>query len=92
MKLTLSILLIALTSTILITTVSACNEVFCASVVSKCMLTQACKCDIARSSNNCTCCADCAKCLGQHFERCCNCLGKYSNLISNFHNNNDKFD
>ncbi|XP_063876865.1 twisted gastrulation protein homolog 1-B-like isoform X1 [Scylla paramamosain] len=57
-------------------TCHACNEVVCASVVSKCMLTQACKCDLTRSpDNNCTCCRDCAKCLGYLYTECCSCLG-----------------
>ncbi|KAL7643293.1 UNVERIFIED_CONTAM: hypothetical protein RMT77_006585 [Armadillidium vulgare] len=51
-----------------------CNEVFCASVVSKCMLTQACKCNISRDKEKCTCCVDCAKCLGRYYQRCCSCL------------------
>lgn len=54
----------------------ACNEVVCASMVSKCMLTQACKCDLTNSpENNCTCCRDCAKCLGYLYRDCCSCLG-----------------
>ncbi|XP_045618132.1 twisted gastrulation protein homolog 1-A [Procambarus clarkii] len=54
----------------------ACNEVVCASMVSKCMLTQACKCDLTNSpGNNCTCCRDCAKCLGYLFTECCSCQG-----------------
>lgn len=58
-------------------TCHACNEVVCASVVSKCMLTQACKCDLTRSpDNNCTCCRDCAKCLGYLYTECCSCLGE----------------
>ncbi|XP_050723093.1 twisted gastrulation protein homolog 1-B-like [Eriocheir sinensis] len=53
-----------------------CNEVVCASMVSKCMLTQACKCDLTKSpDNNCTCCRDCAKCLGYLYTECCSCLG-----------------
>ncbi|XP_045130193.1 twisted gastrulation protein homolog 1-B-like isoform X2 [Portunus trituberculatus] len=57
-------------------TCHACNEVVCASMVSKCMLTQACKCDLTRSpDNNCTCCRDCAKCLGYLYTECCSCLG-----------------
>ncbi|KAK8722843.1 hypothetical protein OTU49_012081 [Cherax quadricarinatus] len=54
----------------------ACNEVVCASMVSKCMLTQACRCDLTNSpNNNCTCCRDCAKCLGYLYTECCSCLG-----------------
>lgn len=54
-----------------------CNKVLCASVVSKCMLTQACKCDISRNQEKCTCCVDCAKCLGRYYQRCCSCLGRF---------------
>ncbi|XP_063590748.1 twisted gastrulation protein homolog 1-A-like isoform X1 [Penaeus indicus] len=54
----------------------ACNEVVCASIVSKCMLTQACKCDLMHHpNNNCTCCNDCSKCLGYLYQECCSCLG-----------------
>ncbi|XP_071515434.1 twisted gastrulation protein homolog 1-A-like [Panulirus ornatus] len=57
-------------------TVWTCNEVVCASIVSKCMLTQACKCDLINSpENNCTCCRNCAKCLGYLYTECCSCLG-----------------
>ncbi|XP_066974537.1 twisted gastrulation protein homolog 1-A-like [Macrobrachium rosenbergii] len=53
-----------------------CNEVVCASMVSKCMLTQACKCDLKNSPlNDCVCCLDCAKCLGYLYTECCSCLG-----------------
>lgn len=61
----------------LVWTCSGCNEVVCASMVSKCMLTQACKCDLTKSpENNCTCCRDCAKCLGYLYTECCSCLGE----------------
>ncbi|XP_063239831.1 twisted gastrulation protein homolog 1-B-like [Bacillus rossius redtenbacheri] len=48
----------------------ACNEAVCASVVSKCMLTQSCKCDI----KNCSCCKDCYACLGELYSECCSCV------------------
>ncbi|XP_037940178.1 protein twisted gastrulation isoform X2 [Teleopsis dalmanni] len=41
------------------TKVESCNEVVCASIVSKCMLTQSCKCE----PKHCSCCKDCLKCL-----------------------------
>uniref|UniRef100_T1GPK6 Tsg N-terminal domain-containing protein n=1 Tax=Megaselia scalaris TaxID=36166 RepID=T1GPK6_MEGSC len=38
--------------------------------VSKCLLTQSCKCD----SKNCTCCKDCYHCLSTLFLECCSCV------------------
>ncbi|XP_052860158.1 protein twisted gastrulation isoform X3 [Anopheles cruzii] len=49
---------------------SSCNEMVCASIVSKCMLTQSCKCDM----KNCTCCKECADCLSYLYTECCSCL------------------
>ncbi|XP_014203681.1 twisted gastrulation protein homolog 1-A [Copidosoma floridanum] len=48
----------------------ACNEAICASVVSKCMLTQSCKCDLV----SCTCCKDCFSCLSYLYDECCSCV------------------
>ncbi|KAJ8682118.1 hypothetical protein QAD02_017910 [Eretmocerus hayati] len=48
----------------------ACNEAECASVVSKCMLTQSCKCDLV----NCSCCTECSNCLAKQFIECCSCV------------------
>jgi len=48
----------------------ACNEALCASVVSKCMLTQSCKCEL----KNCTCCKDCFNCLDKYYAECCSCV------------------
>lgn len=54
--------------------VESCNEVVCASIVSKCMLTQSCKCEL----KNCSCCKECLKCLGKrYYEECCSCVGKF---------------
>ncbi|KAJ9575625.1 hypothetical protein L9F63_007559, partial [Diploptera punctata] len=50
--------------------VDSCNEAVCASVVSKCMLTQSCKCDL----KNCSCCKDCFSCLGDLYSECCSCF------------------
>lgn len=50
----------------------ACNEAICASVVSKCMLTQSCKCDLV----TCTCCKECFSCLSYLYDECCSCVGK----------------
>ncbi|XP_071448838.1 twisted gastrulation protein homolog 1-A [Hetaerina americana] len=50
--------------------VGGCNEAVCASVVSKCMLTQSCKCDL----KNCSCCKECFNCLSYLFSECCSCV------------------
>lgn len=47
-----------------------CNEVLCGSVVSKCLLTQSCKCEL----KNCTCCKDCFICLDKLYSDCCSCV------------------
>uniref|UniRef100_U5EWH2 Putative crossveinless n=1 Tax=Corethrella appendiculata TaxID=1370023 RepID=U5EWH2_9DIPT len=47
-----------------------CNEMVCASVVSKCMLTQSCKCDL----KNCSCCKECYTCLSYLYSECCSCV------------------
>lgn len=52
--------------------VDGCNEAVCGSVVSKCLLTQKCKCDL----KNCTCCKECAQCLSYLYSECCSCVGK----------------
>lgn len=54
--------------------VSSCNEAVCASIVSKCMITQACECDL----KNCSCCKDCFNCLNTLFTECCSCVGMLS--------------
>lgn len=48
----------------------ACNEAVCASIVSKCMITQSCKCDM----KNCTCCKECFSCLSYLYSECCSCV------------------
>jgi len=48
----------------------ACNEMVCASIVSKCMLTQSCKCDL----KNCSCCRECRQCLNYLYSECCSCV------------------
>ncbi|XP_013103764.1 protein twisted gastrulation [Stomoxys calcitrans] len=51
--------------------VESCNESVCAPIVSKCLLTQSCKCEL----KNCSCCHECLKCLGKKFyEECCSCV------------------
>lgn len=66
------ILLIATTS------VESCNQMVCGPVVSKCLLTQSCKCD----SKNCTCCKDCYHCLSTLFLECCSCVGRFLEFIT----------
>ncbi|XP_022201068.1 protein twisted gastrulation [Nilaparvata lugens] len=48
----------------------ACNEAVCASIVSKCMITQSCKCDL----KNCSCCKACFSCLSYLYSECCSCV------------------
>lgn len=55
----------------------SCNRSLCASQVSKCLLTQSCKCEM-KGSKNCTCCKDCYNCLSWLWEECCSCVGKIS--------------
>lgn len=55
---------------IILNSAIACNEAVCASVVSKCMLTQSCKCDL----KNCSCCKECFNCLGNLYDECCSCV------------------
>lgn len=55
----------------------SCNRSLCASQVSKCLLTQSCKCEM-KGSKNCTCCKDCYNCLSWLWEECCSCVGKTS--------------
>lgn len=73
-------------SVILLTTLSfllmakfttSCNQMLCASIVSKCMLTQSCKCEL----KNCTCCRDCYQCLSWLWQECCSCVGELRNVF-----------
>lgn len=66
------IALTAVASIYLVVGVWGCNEAVCASIVSKCTLTQACKCTLT----NCTCCRECFDCLTYLYDECCSCLGK----------------
>lgn len=52
--------------------VESCNEAVCGSIVSKCLLTQSCKCDL----KNCTCCKECFNCLSHLYSECCSCVGE----------------
>lgn len=50
--------------------IHACNEAVCGSIVSKCLLTQSCKCEL----ENCTCCKECFNCLSYLYAECCSCV------------------
>jgi len=52
-----------------------CDNEQCASVVSKCQLTAACKCEINRAAGECSCCHTCSQCLANDYAKCCSCLG-----------------
>uniref|UniRef100_A0A1B6CSQ7 Protein twisted gastrulation n=1 Tax=Clastoptera arizonana TaxID=38151 RepID=A0A1B6CSQ7_9HEMI len=65
-------LICAITSVIFLCIQSSysCNEAVCASIVSKCMITQSCKCDL----KNCSCCKECFSCLSYLYSECCSCV------------------
>ncbi|KAF7988423.1 hypothetical protein HCN44_000996 [Aphidius gifuensis] len=69
------LLLIGITTILLLLTTTsltyACNEAICASVVSKCMLTQSCNCD---QKAECKCCKECFACLQHFYSECCSCV------------------
>lgn len=46
----------------------SCNEQVCASIVSKCMLTQSCKCELKE------CYKECYNCLNYLYGECCSCV------------------
>lgn len=51
-----------------------CDEFQCASIISKCMLNQSCKCDWTTGTET-ACYRDCVRCLGyEHFVDCCSCV------------------
>lgn len=82
------ILLTSLTFLLMAKLTFSCNQMLCASIVSKCMLTQSCKCEM----KNCTCCHDCYQCLSWLWQECCSCVGEFAFLrtdncaISNLRN------
>lgn len=55
---------------VLLQQASSCNEALCGSIVSKCLLTQSCKCDL----KNCSCCKECSSCLSFQYSQCCSCV------------------
>ncbi|KAG5873607.1 hypothetical protein JTB14_007381 [Gonioctena quinquepunctata] len=55
----------------LVDSTHGCNEALCGPVVSKCLLTQSCKCDLKQNE---TCILLCFNCLGALYTECCNCL------------------
>ncbi|KAK9708206.1 Twisted gastrulation (Tsg) protein conserved region [Popillia japonica] len=51
--------------------VEACNHIHSFNcIVSKCLLTQSCKCDL----KNCSCCKECSSCLSFQYSQCCSCV------------------
>ncbi|XP_066485155.1 twisted gastrulation protein homolog 1-like [Tiliqua scincoides] len=50
-----------------------CNKALCASDVSKCLLQEVCQCEA--NPAGCPCCQECAFCLGNLWESCCECVG-----------------
>lgn len=71
-KILSAILLTSLTFLLMAQFTTSCNQMLCASIVSKCLLTQSCKCDL----KNCTCCRDCYQCLSWLWQECCSCVGE----------------
>lgn len=69
-KTTILIITSVLSIVLLAHLVTSCNEQVCASVVSKCMLTQSCRCDL----KNCSCCKECFNCLSYLYSECCSCV------------------
>lgn len=52
---------------------STCNKYFCVSVVSYCTLQKKCYCN---PKKDCSCCKECAVCLGKYYKHCCDCVGE----------------
>lgn len=75
------ILLTSITFLLMAKFTFSCNQMLCASIVSKCMLTQSCKCEM----KNCTCCRECYQCLSWLWQECCSCVGEFT-----FLNNDDR--
>ncbi|KAJ3660483.1 hypothetical protein Zmor_004931 [Zophobas morio] len=67
---TLALFSAILGTLLIIQQIHTCNEAVCGSIVSKCLLTQSCKCDL----KNCTCCKDCFSCLSYLYDECCSCV------------------
>lgn len=70
-------LILLLTTSFFFLSGLSCNETVCGPIVSKCLLTQACSCDL----QNCTCCKECSICLANLFVECCSCLKLCPNSI-----------
>lgn len=52
-----------------------CPVTRCASTVSKCLITDACRCrPPTPPDTDCPCCVRCARCLGSLFSQCCGCV------------------
>uniref|UniRef100_H9GCL3 Twisted gastrulation BMP signaling modulator 1 n=2 Tax=Anolis carolinensis TaxID=28377 RepID=H9GCL3_ANOCA len=68
----MSLLLVAVTWAVA-SPADTCNKALCASDVSKCLLQEVCQCEANRAG--CPCCRECAFCLGNLWETCCDCVG-----------------
>ena len=66
-----TIILVILSLLTMVNITTACNEAVCASIVSKCMLLQSCKCEL---HPDCTCCKKCFECLDYLYSECCSCV------------------
>ena len=67
----LTIGLLFLYCNMLINQVNGCNEVVCASIISKCILIENCKCE----PKNCPCQKEFLNCLGEKYSKeCCSCV------------------
>lgn len=56
-----------------------CNKHFCVSVVSYCTVQEKCYCN---PKVNCSCCRECAICMGKYYEHCCDCVGMCEKNVS----------
>ncbi|CAG9861842.1 unnamed protein product [Phyllotreta striolata] len=70
LKYAIAAALLAVLLLLTIKTAETCNEAVCGSVVSKCLLTKSCNCDL----KNCTCCKECFNCLSYLYSECCSCV------------------
>ncbi|XP_060111383.1 twisted gastrulation protein homolog 1-B-like [Heteronotia binoei] len=69
----LALLLVAAATWAVASPADGCNKALCASDVSKCLLQEVCQCEANHAG--CPCCQECAFCLGNLWESCCECVG-----------------
>ncbi|XP_054164791.1 twisted gastrulation protein homolog 1-like [Oppia nitens] len=65
-------LMIVLLVFVVMPCVWSCNEAVCGSIVSKCMLTQSCRCGDFKQNRSCS--QDCFRCLDYLYHDCCSCV------------------